>query len=136
MIFDVVTSLCICMVSRPAAPSSQPSLNKNDGEGGKEEGEKGEGNGEDKDEGKKEGEGEDKGKGFWPFPGVTRHLDIVYLGRVEEGEEVEVWAQVVRIGRRLCQVRGVMRRVGEEGEEGEVVATCEHGKVWVEGGRL
>ncbi|KAI4265443.1 MAG: hypothetical protein L6R38_009420, partial [Xanthoria sp. 2 TBL-2021] len=57
--------------------------------------------------------------GFWEIPGVSRSLDVVYLEPVPEGEEMEVVGEVVKIGKRLAQLRGVMRRKGD----GVVVAT-------------
>ena len=68
-------------------------------------------------------------RGFWEIPGVSRTLDVVYLEAVGEGEEVEVVGEVVKVGRRLAQCRGVMRKR----RDGAVVATCEHGKVNVDG---
>ncbi len=59
---------------------------------------------------------------------MSRTLDVVYLEAVGEGEEVEVVGEVVKVGRRLVQCRGVMRK-----RDGAVVATCEHGKVNVDG---
>lgn len=67
--------------------------------------------------------------------GVSRTLNVSYLGAVREGEEVEVEAEIVGMGKRMCLIRGVMWKVGKEreGEErGEIVATCEHGKVNVD----
>ena len=37
----------------------------------------------------------------WEFFGVTRTLDCVYLEAVAEGEEVEVEAEIVKVGKRL-----------------------------------
>ena len=40
-------------------------------------------------------------EGFWETPGVSRTLDVVYLVAVKAGEEIEVEAEVVGIGKRL-----------------------------------
>ncbi|KAL8710576.1 MAG: hypothetical protein Q9220_004800 [cf. Caloplaca sp. 1 TL-2023] len=82
-IFDMVTTLAICIINKP---------------------------------------------GYWEIPGVSRTLDVVYLEAVPEGEEVEVVGEMVKIGKRLAHLRGVMRRR----RDGVVVATCEHGKVNVD----
>lgn len=66
---------------------------------------------------------------------MTRNLNVVYLEAVPDGEELEVVGEVVKIGKRLVQLKGVMRRR----RDGVVVATCEHGKVNVDkgvGGKL
>lgn len=78
--------------------------------------------------------------GSWITAGVSRTLNVAYLEGVGVGEEVEVVAEMVKMGMRLAHVRGVMRRVidhhdngggGGEGD-GRVVATAEHGKVNVD----
>ena len=40
-------------------------------------------------------------KGFWETPGVSRTLNVAYLAAVKAGEEVEVEAEIVGIGKRL-----------------------------------
>ena len=70
-------------------------------------------------------------QGWWELAGVSRSLNVVYLGSIPEGEEVEVVGELVRIGKRLAHIRGVMKRVSN----GEVVATAEHDKVNVDPGQ-
>ena len=67
-------------------------------------------------------------KGWWELAGVSRSLNVMYLGSVAEGEEIEVTGELIRIGKRLAHIRGVMRRASN----GEVVATVEHDKVNVD----
>ncbi|KAI4116825.1 MAG: hypothetical protein LQ345_002824 [Seirophora villosa] len=69
-------------------------------------------------------------RGAWMNPGVSRHLDVSYLGAVKAGEELEVTGEV---GKRLVQLRAAMR---EKRGDRRVVATCEHGKVSVEDRKL
>ena len=66
---------------------------------------------------------------------------MTYLRSVRCGQVCEVESEIVGLGPRLCGLRGVMRRVvvegqgdwrNGEGQVGEVVATCEHGKVNVD----
>jgi len=40
-------------------------------------------------------------EGFWEMMGVSRTLGVTYLNRVAEGEEVEVVAELVSIGKRM-----------------------------------
>ena len=42
-----------------------------------------------------------RAEGSWENPGVSRTLNVAYLTAVKEGEEVEVEAEVVSIGKRL-----------------------------------
>lgn len=39
--------------------------------------------------------------GYWELPGVSRTLNVAYLKAVQEGEEVEVEAEIMSIGLRL-----------------------------------
>lgn len=40
-------------------------------------------------------------EGFWELPGVSRTLDVVFLDAAKEGEEIEVEAELVKVGKRL-----------------------------------
>ncbi|RFU28278.1 hypothetical protein B7463_g8053, partial [Scytalidium lignicola] len=64
-------------------------------------------------------------EGFWALVGVTRTLNVTYLRPVALGEEVVIECDVVHAGRRLCTLKGVMKRKSD----GAVLAICEHGKV-------
>ena len=44
------------------------------------------------------------------------------------GQKVTVECEVVHAGKRLCSLKGVMKRV----DDGAVLATCEHGKVSID----
>ncbi|KAI9849379.1 MAG: hypothetical protein M1838_000184 [Thelocarpon superellum] len=64
-------------------------------------------------------------EGWWDYTGVSRTLNVVYLGAVPEGTEIDVSAELMGIGKRQCSLRGVITRT----EDGTVMATAEHGKV-------
>lgn len=40
-------------------------------------------------------------KGFWEVPGVSRTLNVAYLDKVSNGQEVEIEAEAVKMGKRL-----------------------------------
>ncbi|KLU81832.1 hypothetical protein MAPG_00913 [Magnaporthiopsis poae ATCC 64411] len=63
--------------------------------------------------------------GFWRHMGVSRNLSVTYVRPAPCGTTVLVECQVVAVGARLCALRGVMRRE----DNGQVISTCEHGKV-------
>jgi acyl-coenzyme A thioesterase PaaI-like protein len=64
----------------------------------------------------------------WAFAGVSRTLNVTYIRPIPVGEEVLVESEVVHAGKRLCSIKGVMKRK----KDGAVLATCEHGKVSID----
>ncbi|KAG8531703.1 uncharacterized protein KY384_003335 [Bacidia gigantensis] len=84
-----------------------------------------------------------QGPGFWENNwGVSRTLNVTYLGAVKQGCTVQVECEIVGYGRRMAHLRAVMRAVEEEkegqgkaegheggGKLGKILAACEHGKV-------
>lgn len=60
----------------------------------------------------------------WESTGVSRGLSVTYLRPPVEGEACLIEAEVVQIGRRLAEVRGVMKREAD----GVLLATCDHQK--------
>ncbi|CAF9935640.1 MAG: hypothetical protein HETSPECPRED_009855 [Heterodermia speciosa] len=40
-------------------------------------------------------------KGSWEFPGVSRTLNVTYLDKASNGQELEIEAEAVKIGKRL-----------------------------------
>ncbi|RDW79726.1 hypothetical protein BP6252_04364 [Coleophoma cylindrospora] len=62
---------------------------------------------------------------FWAFGGVSRTLNVTYLRPVAHGETVLIESEVVHAGKRLCTIKGVMKRK----RDGAIMVTCEHGKV-------
>ncbi|KAL8382696.1 hypothetical protein RB595_006469 [Gaeumannomyces hyphopodioides] len=63
--------------------------------------------------------------GFWEQMGVSRSLSVTYVRPAPAGTTILVECQVIAVGGRLCALRGVMRRE----DNGQVLSTCEHGKV-------
>ncbi|KAI1327618.1 Thioesterase/thiol ester dehydrase-isomerase [Xylariaceae sp. FL0255] len=67
--------------------------------------------------------------GFWQFGGVSRTLNVTYLRPVPAGTVVDVECEIVHAGQRLSALRGVVRKVNDDGSPGLVLALCEHNKV-------
>ena len=74
-----------------------------------------------------------RAEGFWTMVGVSRTLNIAFLDSAQEGDILEVSAELVKVGKRMAHLRAVMRKVDSNGEVGKIIATCEHGKVHVPG---
>lgn len=72
--------------------------------------------------------------------GVSRTLNCTYLRPVTRGMRVRVECEVVSMGRNLCTVRGVMRKVKDDCDladehkvgTGEALVLCEHGKASID----
>lgn len=62
--------------------------------------------------------------GFWYYLGVSRTLNTTYLRPVASGEKVFIDCEIVQAGKRLCTLKGTMRRQSD----GMVMVVCEHGK--------
>jgi len=62
--------------------------------------------------------------GFWDNLGVTRFLAVTFFRPMKEGTEVVLECEVVAAGKRMAQVRRMMRIKG-----GKVCASCLHEKV-------
>ena len=60
--------------------------------------------------------------------GVSRTLNCTYLRPVPMGETVIIESEVVHAGKRLCAIKGVMKRE----RDGAVLTTCEHGKASID----
>ncbi|KAK4165249.1 putative thioesterase superfamily member [Cladorrhinum sp. PSN259] len=63
--------------------------------------------------------------GFWHYLGVSRTLNTTYLRPAVGGTTVKIECEIIQIGKRICTLRGTMRRI----EDDVVLAVCEHGKV-------
>lgn len=62
--------------------------------------------------------------GFWQTMGVSRTLNTTYMRPVPAGMEVLMHCEVLQVGKRLCALRGTMRRKSD----GELLCVCEHNK--------
>ncbi|KAK3696036.1 hypothetical protein LTR37_018178 [Vermiconidia calcicola] len=62
--------------------------------------------------------------GFWEHFGTTRTLNLTFLRPAAEGEMLRLESEIVQAGKRLCLIKGVLRRESD----GAIVSTCEHQK--------
>ncbi|KAK3318306.1 HotDog domain-containing protein [Apodospora peruviana] len=74
--------------------------------------------------------------GFWFNLGITRSLTTQYFRPVPIGTDVLIECKVLQIGKKLCSIRGTMRRESDDA----LMAVCDHGKVntdpegWIKNG--
>lgn len=66
-------------------------------------------------------------EGFWERWGVSRTLNCSYLKGAPGGTTVKIQCEIVSLGKRLVHMRGVMTDAA-----GNILVTCEHGKVSVD----
>ncbi|UKZ47264.1 hypothetical protein TrVGV298_001481 [Trichoderma virens] len=66
--------------------------------------------------------------GFWQTMGVSRTLNTTYMRPVPAGMEVLMECEILQVGKRLCALRGTMRRKSD----GELLCICEHNKANVD----
>ncbi|KAL7789065.1 HotDog domain-containing protein [Trichoderma ceciliae] len=66
--------------------------------------------------------------GFWQTMGVSRTLNTTYMRPVPAGMEVLMECEILQVGKRLCALRGTMRRKND----GELLCVCEHNKANVD----
>jgi len=64
----------------------------------------------------------------WEFAGVSRTLNVTYIRPVPAGVKVLIDCEVVHAGKRLCSLKGVMKRESDNA----VMSICEHGKVSID----
>lgn len=62
--------------------------------------------------------------GYWDMLGVTRTMNLTYMAAARAGDKVFITCQIVQAGRNLATLKGVMTKA----ENGQIIATCEHGK--------
>ncbi|KAF3165731.1 hypothetical protein EYR41_000455 [Orbilia oligospora] len=62
--------------------------------------------------------------GFWQRWGVSRTLNCSYLRAVPGGTTVKIHCEIVGLGKRFVHMRAIMRD-----DAGNILLTCEHGKV-------
>ncbi|KAK6507035.1 hypothetical protein TWF481_005488 [Arthrobotrys musiformis] len=66
-------------------------------------------------------------EGFWERWGVSRTLNCAYLKGAPGGSTVTIKCDIVGLGKRLVHMKGVMTD-----DAGNILVTCEHGKVSVD----
>ncbi|KAL6698155.1 Thioesterase/thiol ester dehydrase-isomerase [Trichoderma pleuroticola] len=66
--------------------------------------------------------------GFWQTMGVSRTLNTTYMRPVPAGMEVLAECEILQVGKRLCALRGTLRRK----EDNELLCICEHNKANVD----
>ncbi|KAL6896528.1 Thioesterase/thiol ester dehydrase-isomerase [Trichoderma evansii] len=62
--------------------------------------------------------------GFWQMMGVSRTLNTTYMRPIPAGMEVLMHCEILQVGKRLCALRGTVRRKSD----GELLCICEHNK--------
>ncbi|KAI9893309.1 MAG: hypothetical protein M1814_000439 [Vezdaea aestivalis] len=67
-------------------------------------------------------------EGFWMRMGVSRNLNVTYLKPAIVGDIVLVECDIMGIGKKICTLRGVMRRQSDNA----ILATAEHHKVSID----
>ncbi|KAK0764214.1 hypothetical protein N5P37_003610, partial [Trichoderma harzianum] len=66
--------------------------------------------------------------GFWQTMGVSRTLNTTYMRPIPAGMEVLVECEILQVGKRLCALRGTLRRKSDN----ELLCICEHNKANVD----
>lgn len=66
--------------------------------------------------------------GFWQTTGVSRTLNTTYMRPIPAGMEVLVECEILHVGKRLCALRGTLRRKSDN----ELLCICEHNKANVD----
>ncbi|KAK1252851.1 hypothetical protein MKX08_004038 [Trichoderma sp. CBMAI-0020] len=66
--------------------------------------------------------------GFWQMMGVSRTLNTTYMRPIPAGMEVLIHCEILQVGKRLCALRGTIRRKSD----GELLCICDHNKANVD----
>lgn len=62
--------------------------------------------------------------GFWQYMGVSRTLNVTYFRPVPAGVEVLIECEILQVGKKLCGLRGTMRRKSDNA----IMCIAEHQK--------